>query len=137
MISKKESIMSFQQLIDALEHIELDQLHSDIPANVRSELKRMKSNLSAILSFLGNQAHPESAIDPRLTEAINTVRQECMSLHLTISNILLLQFFRLNLVLDSQYPAKAAVQYRLISQAVCEMCQMSSPRLAEQLGSSF
>ncbi len=137
MISKKESIMSFQQLIGTLEHIELDQLHSDIPANVRSELKRMKSNLSAILSFLGNQADPESAIDPRLTEAINTVRQECMSLHLTISKTLLFQFFRLNLVIDSQRPALAAAQYERISQAVCQICQVFAPQFTEQLGSAL
>ncbi len=136
MTNAKTYTSSFQELIDGLEHIEVDQLHSDIPANVRAELKRLKRNLSAILSFLENCEH-STATDPKLSIAIGAVRQECMSLHLTISKILLAQFFHLNVILDLQYPAQAAVQYRRICEQVCEMCQLSSPRLAEQLGSSF
>lgn len=134
MTNKKAGILSFQELIDALEHIEMDQLHSDIPANVRAELSRMKNNLSAILSFLGNSMAPDPAIEPRLSEAIGTVRQECMSLHMTISKILLLQFFRLNLVMDSQYPALAAIQYERIGQAMCQICGMFAPQFTVQLG---
>jgi len=137
MINTKAGILSFQELIDALEHIEVDQLHSDIPANVRAELAHMKSNLSAILSFLGNCANPDPAIEPRISEAISIVRQECMSLHLTISKILLFQFFRLNLVIDSQRPALAAAQYERISQAVCQICQVFAPQFTEQLGSAL
>jgi phosphate uptake regulator len=137
MIDKKAGISSFQVLIDALEHIEVNELHSDIPANVRAELMRMKNNLSAILSFLGNCSIPDPTIEPRLSEAISTVRQECMSLHLTISKILLLQFFRLNLVMDLQTYALAAVQYERIGQAVCEICQMFAPQFAEQLSNAL
>jgi hypothetical protein len=134
MINKKDRILSFQELIDALEHVELDELQSDIPANVRAELARMKRNLAAILSFLGNCAIPDPAVEPKLAEAINTVRQECMLLHLSISKMLLFHFFRLNLVVDSQFPSVAASQYEHIRQAVCQICEMFAPQFTEQLG---
>ncbi len=137
MINRKAGILSFQELIDTLEHIEVDQLHSDIPANVRAELARMKSNLSAILSFLGNCVNPNPATEPKLCDSISTIRRECMSLHLTISKVLLFQFLRLNMVTDSQYPAMAAAQYERIGQAVCEICQMFAPQYTEQLGSAL
>ncbi len=137
MINRKAGILSFQELIDTLEHIELDQLHSDIPANVRAELTRMNGNLSAILSFLGNCVNPDPATEPKLCETISMVRRECMSLHLTISKVLLFQFFRLNLVTDSQYPALAAAKYEHISQAVCQLCQTFAPQFTEQLGSAL
>ena len=136
MINKK-TILSFQELIDRLEHVEIDQLHSDIPANVRAELDRMKNNLSAILSFLGSCINPDPAIEPSLAEAISTVRQECMSLHLTISKILLIQFFRLNLFTYSQFPALAVTQYKQIGESVSQICLMFAPQYTEQLGAAL
>ncbi len=137
MINRKTGILSVQELIDSLQHVELDQLQSDIPANVRAELTRMKSNLSAILSFLGNCVNPDPTTEPRLCDTISTVRRECMSLHLTISKLLLFHFFRLNVVVDSQYPAQAAATYERISQALCEVFQMFAPQFTEQLGSAL
>lgn len=137
MIKRKAGILSFQELIDTLEHIELDELHSDIPANVRAELTRMKGNLSAILSFLGNCVNPDPATEPKLCDTISMVRRECMSLHLTISKLLLFHFFRLNMVTDSQYPALAAAKYQQIGQALCEICKMFAPQFTEQLGSAL
>ena len=43
MLNKKAEILSFQQLIQGLEHIELDQLQSDIPANVDAELAHIEA----------------------------------------------------------------------------------------------
>jgi hypothetical protein len=134
---KRPNVYSFQELIDSLEHIELDQLHSDIPANVRAELTHMKSNLSAILSFLGNCVNPDPATEPNLCATISTVRRECMSLHLTISKLLLIQFLRLNTITDSQYPALASAQYERIAQAVCEICQIFAPQFTQQLGNAL
>ena len=137
MIDKKTGITTFEDLIDALEHIEVDQLQSDIPANVRAELAHMKHNLAAILSFLGNGVNPELSGETRVRESIGAIRHECMSLHLTISKLLLLHFFRLNLVMDSRYPTVAAAQYEHLSQAICQFCQTFSPQFTEQLSSAF
>jgi len=134
MLNKKTGVLSFEQLIQGLEHIELDQLHSDIPENVGAELTHIRGNLTAILAFLG---HSEPATDPQLCAAIGIVRHECMSLNLTIFKLRAIQFFRLDRITDSQYPALAAAQYQRMTQAVCQLCQISAPQFAEQLGSAL
>lgn len=137
MLNKKAGVFSFQQLIQDLEHIEIDQLHSDIPENVGAELTHMRSNLTAVLAFLGHCERPESAADPQLCAAISTVRRECMSLNLTISQLRVLHFFRLNRIADSRYAALAAAKYEKLTLAVCQLCEISAPQLTEQLGSAL
>jgi len=134
MIDNKKRALSFSDLIEALEHIEVDQLHSDIPANVSAELKHIKRNLSAILAFLPAM---DSTAEPALRESVRMVRQECMSLHVAIVKMVLLQFFRLSVVVDSQYPAVIAAQYQKLAQTMCQTCQMLSPQLTEQLSGAL
>jgi hypothetical protein len=135
MFNKEAGVFSFQQLIQGLEHIELDQLHSDIPENVGAELTHMRSNLAAVLAFLGQGERPTD--DPQLCAAIRVVRHECMSLNLTIFQLRVLHFFRLNRIADSQYAALAAAKYEKLTLAVCQLCQISAPQLTEQLGSAL
>lgn len=137
MLNKGAEILSFQQLIQGLEHIELDQLHSDIPENVDAELAHIKGNLAAVLAFLGHCGRSDAAADPQLCDAISTVRRECMSLNLTILQLRVLHFFRLNRMADSRYAILAAAQYEKLTMAVCELCQISAPQLTEQLGSAL
>jgi hypothetical protein len=68
---------------------------------------------------------------------ISTLRHECMSLHAMISRTLLLQFFRLNLVMDLQYAAHAGVQYQRVGRAICQVCEMIAPQFGIQLGSAL
>ena len=137
MLSKEAGVSSFQQLIQGLEHIELDQLHSDIPENVGAELTHIRSNLAAVLAFLGHCESPDPATDPQLCAAISMVRRECMSLHLTVFKLRALRFFRLDRIADSQYAALAAAQYEGMTRAVCQLCQIFAPQLTEQLGSAL
>jgi hypothetical protein len=137
MLNHKSGDFSFQQLIQGLEHIELDQLHSDIPENVDAELAHIRGNLSAVLDFLGNSGKPELAADPQLYATIGLVRRECMSLNLTIFKLRALHFFRLDRIAASQYTALAAAQYERMTEAVCQLCQLSAPQFTEQLGSAL
>jgi hypothetical protein len=137
MLGRKTGVLSFEQLIQGLEHIELDQLHSDIPQNVDAELTHIRRNLSAVLAFLGNSADTGPAADPQLCAAISLVRRECMSLNLTILKLRALHFFRLDQIADSRYVALAAAQYEGMTQAVCQLCQMAAPQFTEQLSSAL
>jgi hypothetical protein len=134
MIEPRQTAVSFPDLIEALEHIELDQLQSDIPANTRAELKHIKKNLSAILAFLGNL---DASAEPGLKESIRVVRRECMSLHITVAKLLVLHFFRLNLVMDSQYATLVAAQYERVSEAMCQTCRLFSPQLVGELSGAL
>ena len=137
MLTNKTGVFSFEELIQNLEHIELDQLQSDIPENVDAELAHMKRNLTAVLAFLGQCGRTDAAADPQLGAAVSMVRRECMSLNLTILQLRVLHFFRLHRIADSQYAALAAAQYEKLTMAVCQLCQMSAPQLTEQLGSAL
>ena len=136
MLTNKTGVFSFEELIQDLEHIELDQLQSDIPENVDAELAHMKRNLTAVLAFLGHGGPMPRPIRswPR---AVSMVRRECMSLNLTILQLRVLHFFRLHRIADSQYAALAAAQYEKLTMAVCQLCQISAPQLTEQLGSAL
>jgi hypothetical protein len=129
--------LPFPELIDSLEHIEVDQLHSDVPANVRAELCRMKRNVAAILRFVGNEEQSDLAADRQVATAIKAIRQECMSLHLTITKTLLFHFFRLHLVMDSKFSAVVASQYQRLGQSLCEMCAICAPNFEAQLGNAL
>jgi hypothetical protein len=60
-----------------------------------------------------------------------------MSLNLTILQWRALHFFRLDRIADSQFTALAAAQYERMTQAVCQLCQISAPQFTEQLGSAL
>jgi hypothetical protein len=137
MFNKNAGGFSFQQLIQDLEHIELDQLQSDIPENVDAELAHIKRNLTAVLAFLGQCGRTDAPADPQLSAAVSMIRRECMSLNLTILQLRVLHFFRLHRLADSRYAALAAVQYEKLTMAVCQLCQISAPQLTEQLGSAL
>ncbi len=137
MLNKNAGAFSFQQLIQDLEHIELDQLQSDIPENVDAELAHIKGNLTAVLAFLGQSGRTDAPADPQLCAAVSMIRHECMSLNLTILQVRVLHFFRLHRIADSRYAALAAAQYEKLTMAVCQLCQISAPQLTEQLGSAL
>ena len=137
MIDEARPSSLFPELIQSLEHIEVDQLHSDIPANVHAELYRMKRNVAAILKFVGNEEQSDLGADRQIAPAIRAIRQECMSLHLTITQTLLFHFFRLHLVMDSKFSAVLASQYQRLGQTLCEICSLSAPGFAAQLGNAL
>lgn len=137
MTDERQSSSLFPELIESLEHIEVDQLHSDIPANVHAELYRMKRNVAAILRFVGNEEKGDLGVDMQIAPAVRAIRQECMSLHLTITKTLLFHFFRLHLVMDSKFSAALASQYQRLGQALCEICALRAPSLSAQLGNAL
>jgi hypothetical protein len=131
--TQKSEIISFDDLIQALEPVELDQIQSDIPANERAELIRIKRNLSAILSFLGNHVFSDAPLEPSLAQAISVTRQECMTLHMAVSKALLYRFFRLDWMGDARRSTLVEDRYEQICRAVFRLCQLNAPQLAPQL----
>ena len=88
MFDAKNQIQTVEELISHLERVEIDQLQSDIPANVRAELRYMKRNISAILAFVA--ATQDVAAGSELHLAMTAVRRECIALNGMISKSLLM-----------------------------------------------
>jgi hypothetical protein len=123
-------VSSIEQLISRLEHVEESELNSDIRQNVRAELKRIKRNVSAILSFVSHTAVPEVAADLRLRQAIVDVRRECIAINSTISKYLILQTLHADAWLE--YSSRISEQYTAMAEAARQMCALTAPmQLAE------
>jgi hypothetical protein len=123
---------SIEQLISQLEHIEESEIQSDIRANVRAELKRIKRNVSAILAFT---SHSPSADNPQLQQAVSEVRRECLLINEMISRTLILQALHAGTWMN--YSSRVAEQYSAMSQAVRHVCVLTSPLRVQALADAL
>ncbi len=120
--------LSIEELIANLEHIEDSELQSDIRANVRAELKRMKRNISAVLHFISHSAAVlEAAGNGELNQAIRDVRRECLVINGMISRVLFLQTFWASPERWARHAATATAHYAEMAQAACQICQITAP----------
>ncbi len=123
---------SIEQLISRIEHIEVSEIQSDIRANVRAELKRIKRNVSAILAFT---SHTPSAESVQLQQSISDVRRECILINANISRTLILQMMHADKWTD--YASHIAEQYSAMSEAVRAMCVLTAPLRVQELADAL
>jgi hypothetical protein len=127
MFSAKKQIHTVDELISHLEHVEIDELQSDIPANVRAELKYMKSNISAILAYVA--ATQDQTVEPELLQAMLAVRRECIALNGMISKALLVMLLPVRATQFATYLSLSS-QYESLSRLTHAMCSLAAPQLA-------
>lgn len=125
---------SIEELISRLEQVDESELQSDIRANVCAELRRIKRNLSAVLSFVDHSRLPE---DPDLRRRASCVRRECILLNAMISRILVLYYCRIGQRICTAATSKAVMRYREMSEAACQMCQLMAPSYAESMAQAL
>jgi Zn-dependent oligopeptidase len=121
---RKLDVLSIEELISRLEHVDENELQSDIRANVCAELRRIKRNLTAVLSFFEHSRLPEN---PDLRQAASDVRRECIQLNAMISRILVLFYFRIGQRFCMAATSKAFDRYRGMAEAACQICQSLAP----------
>jgi len=128
-------IGSVEELIFALEPIEQSEISSDIQANVRAELKRMKRNVSLILRFIPSFRSSESPASSELQKAIADLRRECLSINSTVSRILILQTLRADRWID--YSARISDHYAAMAEAARRMCVITAPLQVQELAKAL
>ena len=129
-------VRSLKELIAALHPVQAATLQSDSFEDVKSELRLMKSNISAILSFTANSLDGNLAEDEEFQHVVDEVRRECLLINGMISGIL----FRKRWLF-----AKAKIQdacdvmahYEEMANATCRMCLMMAPELGNNLLGAF
>jgi len=87
--------VSIEELISKLEHVEESELSSDIRANVRAELKRIRRNVSHILDFVAQLGQDDGEASLELQHLIGEVRRECLFINGMILRILIFQALRM------------------------------------------
>jgi hypothetical protein len=130
---KRNEILSVEELISQLDHIEIGELASDIRPNVRAELKRMKRNISAILGFLPHVPSLEDAGNSELFKAVLEVRRDCLHINGLISKILLLQRLWLSSARLAGLVNRVSMQYEEMGKWAGQMCQLATPGLTQEL----
>ncbi|MFB3918010.1 MAG: hypothetical protein ACE14M_14880 [Terriglobales bacterium] len=134
---KRINVTSLEQLISSLEHIEEMQFHSDIRANVRCELKRMRRNISAVLSFVSQSSRGEVKDDNgELRRALDEVRRQCLAINGMITKCLILQYSP-SLKLSMKYSSRVLASYEDMVRMARQMCQIAAPQFTEALAKAL
>jgi hypothetical protein len=127
---KQFDAASIETLISALEHIEEGELQTDIRQNVCAELKRIKKNVSAVLSFADHSRLPD---DPELRKAASEIRGEGIAINAMISRILLLYSLRVGRGICMERTEQVLDHYRRVAAAACQMCRLVAPAATPSL----
>jgi NADH/NAD ratio-sensing transcriptional regulator Rex len=133
---RKIEVRSIEELIQALHPVQVATVQSDSFEDCKVELRLMKNNISAILSFTSSSLDQSLTEDEEFRHVVDEVRRECLLVNGMISSIL----FRKRWLF-----AKAKVQdacdvlahYEDMANAACRMCQMMAPELSNNLLGAF
>jgi len=137
MFEKNAEVRSFEELVQRLEPVEFEQFDTDIRANVRAELSRIKRNIVAILSFLTYYKEQNHAESSETNAAMSTVRRQCIDLNMVISRLQLLYFFRIEKLAALQ-PSQAIIgSYERLGEALRFIYEMSAPQFFEELNAAL
>jgi hypothetical protein len=135
LLRREIQVSSVDELISRLEPVEPGEISSDIRANVRAELKRIKRNISLILGFTSTVYPLACSGEPDLERAIMQVRQECLAINATVSRILILQALRADTWID--YSDRVREQYAEMAEATRALFALTSPLRAQDLASAL
>lgn len=130
---RSHTLQSIDELLVALEHIEESELQSDIPANVRAELKRMKRNITAVLSFLSHSPLLREETRPELSQAMSELRRECLLVNSAITRALLMLTLRVRPAKLAEHTARAMRKYLELMWAAHGVCLLTVPQQAQAL----
>jgi hypothetical protein len=134
--ARKVEVQSIEELILALHPIQTSAINSETLEAALSELRLMKRNISALLSFTSYSLQENIDPDSDLRHVIDEVRRECLLANGLISRILFRQRFPFALgKLENSYEILA--HYEDMASAACRMCLLFAPEQGNNLLSAF
>jgi len=133
---RKIEVRSIEELIQALHPIQTAAINSDLFESALSELRLMKSNISAVLSFTSYSLGADKAQDPEFRYVVDEVRRECLLINGMISRIMFRKrwLFSVSKVEDAR---EVLTHYEDMASAACRMCLLLAPELGNNLLSAF
>lgn len=126
-------VASVDELISRLEPVDPGEISSDIRANVRAELKRIRRNVSLILGFLASVDTSEN--DSEFKRAIAQVHKECLVINATVSRMLILQTLRADRWID--YTSRMNEQYAAMAESARTMFSIAVPLRVHDLANAM
>jgi hypothetical protein len=130
--TSEPAITTFEDLICNLEYVDPSDLLSDIPTNTRAELKRVKRNVSRVLSLLDQKLLP----DGESCVAAEEARRECLLINSLVFRLLLFQRVRMPQAVSEQL-IRLRVSYGALAKSCHHLCLVADPGSASKLAEAF
>ena len=133
---RKIEVRSIEELIQALHPVEASVFNSNRFETALSELRLMKGNISAVLSFTSYSLRVGKAEDAEFRYLIDEMRRECLLINGMISRIMFRQrwLFSVSKVEDAR---EVLAHYEEMAGAACRMCLLLAPELGNNLLCAF
>ncbi len=133
---RKIEVRSIGELILALHPVRAAAINSNRFEAAISELRLMKSNITAVLSFTSFSLSEDTANDPEFRHVVDEVRRECLLINGMISRIMFRQrwLFSVSKIEDA---CDVLVHYQDMAGAACRMCFFLAPELGNNLLNAF
>ena len=85
---RKIEVRTIEELIQALHPVQVAVINSDLFEAALAELRLMKNNISAVLSFTSYSLAADTAKDVEFRHVVDEVRRECLLINGMISRIM-------------------------------------------------
>jgi len=133
---RKVEVQSIEELILALHPVQASVIDMSRVDAALSELRQVKNNVSAVLSFTSYSLSGDMANDPEFRYVIDEVRRECLLINGIISRIMFRQrwLFSTSKVEDAR---EVLAHYEDMASAACRMCLLCAPELGNNLLKAF
>lgn len=133
---RKVEVQSIEELILALHPVQASVIDMSRVDAALSELRHVKNNVSAVLSFTSYSLSGDMANDPEFRHVIDEVRRECLLINGIISRIMFRQrwLFSTSKVEDAR---EVLAHYEDMASAACRMCLFCAPELGNNLLKAF
>lgn len=129
---RKIKVQSIEELIAALHPIHVSAIREGRMEGALSELRQMKGNISAVLSFTNFSAKARAEKDAEFRSVVDDVRRECLVINGKISRIMFRKrwLFSVGKIEDAY---DVLTHYEEMTSSVCRMCLMVAPELGNNL----
>lgn len=132
--SEHIEVQSIEELILAVQPVDVNAIQSGDREPVMAELRRMKKNTTAVLSFTSYSLTKKLA-DRELQYALNELRRECLVINGMISKMLFLQWPKNSSM--AEHLTEVLSSYQEMTGSACRMCLLSAPELSNKLAKAL
>jgi hypothetical protein len=133
---RKVEVQSIEELILALHPVQASVIGLNRAEATLSELRKIKDNVSAVLSFTSYSLNKDRADDPEFRHIIDEVRRECLLINGLISRIMFRQRWLFS-TSKIEEVREVLAHYEDMASAACRMCLLFAPELGNNLLKAF
>ncbi len=125
---RRIEVRSIDELIAALHPIQASAIQESRADTVLAELRLMKKNISAVLSFTTHSMQSKQESSAEFRRVVEEVRRECLLINGMISRMIFRKRWLFS-ISKVENALEVLAHYEEMTSAACRMCLMVSPQL--------